>query len=738
MPGRGTRLGQAHDRVRTLAAAVLASTLAALLCTTAGAAEQGSTPPAVRKRAVARLGPIPGAPRAPFVVLDGEQRGVLFSYPLHEVAITELAWDRKSGTAQVRAALPPGVPAASRVEVHPRVMREMRALPLPAKVVPVQSKDASERHVAFDVAGPALQHPNGKLRLKVRALPDGAVIAHTTEEIELPPRATLEFAFGFLERSPQSQAAREPVRMSVFVCEREACERVFDEPTTSQSDASGWADRAVALPGRAGQRVTFRFEAERPRPRQATGLPVWSVPTLYAGEERLDGQPNLLLISLDTLRADHLGAYGYARDTSPFIDRELAAAGTVFEQSFSAATTTGPSHMTMFTGLAPTVHGVYGSSYFSGLSDGIPTLAEVLRLQGFETAAVTENGAMGAYRGFNRGFVSYYENKRRELEGAAGHIENTLARSLAWLDAHRDKRFFLFVHTYQVHAPYTPPTAFQGFFEGDGLDDRRADVLPSKWHPRSYDREIRYTDVQLEEFFAQLAARGLLENTLVVLVSDHGEEFLEHGALGHGPALHDEVLRVPLIVRGPGVAAGRRVKEPVSLVDLMATLLELAGLDPAAAPGQSFARSARAQTLASASAPRPIFSEARGSKELFLGRRGGMRTRQVEVPGYAVRVGDRKLIRNLGDPGRRPASTPGSTGPTYLYFDLAADPAERRDLIGSAGADAPLLRRLLESYVSTGEAKRASHRESVRTETGTPGVLDADRRAKLRALGYLE
>jgi len=696
------------------------------------------------QRPVVRLGPTPGAPGSPFVVLDEEQRDVLFAFPFADLVLEQVQWDRERGAVHALAVLPPDVAVSSRLEVQLRVAGPKGGRSLPSRIVEVSRDDFALRRVAIAFEDASLRAEGGTLRLKARALPQAALISHTTGEVAIPQRATLELGFGLASSVAEGAENQEPTLFFASVCAEDRCQRVFEEAVVPQAGAAKWIDRGVSLREHAGRRVTLRLEASRSVPERANGLPVWAVPTIYTERARAEGETSLLLISLDTLRADHLGAYGYRRDTSPFIDREIAARGTLFERCISAATTTGPSHMSMFTGLAPTVHGVYGSSYFRALADGVPTLAGVLLGQGFETAAVTENAAMGAYRGFNRGFSSYYENKRRELRGAAGHIENTLARSLAWLERNRAKRFFLFVHTYQVHAPFTPPPAFRKLFEGDGLDGRRARLLPKKWHPIQYDREIRYTDRSLEGFFTQAEARGLLENTIVVLLSDHGEEFGEHGAFGHGPGVHDEVLRVPLIVRGPGIAAGRRIGKPVSLVDLMATVLDLARVDAKDAPGHSFADDARVGVAPDAPAnSRPVFSEARAGKGIFLTKRHGPRGARVEVPVHAIRSGGRKLIRNPGPPhpSEAQAAAPGKSeaeGPVYRYFDLTADPGEWRNRWDPAVEEAARLHDLLEQHIAEVEAARSVVEDAVHTETGIPGVLDADRREKLEALGYLE
>lgn len=692
-----------------------------------------------RQIPVHRFGPPPGAAGADFAELDGDRRGVLFGYPLKTLHAKELVWNRETGRVSVNARRPTAARLGARLQVTPRVVHDRVVDPIAPIVATVRPDSTGAPGLTFDLEHPALRAEGGTLRLKWLLLPDWKSNVRTGELSHLPPNAKLRFSVAFQSPTPAGGATQ----FSVAVCRSGSCAKVFDEQVRSGDAPEGWRDREVDLGPYAGGSATLRFETVRSSA-EATELPLWSVPTLYGPEPAAHRGPNLLLISVDTLRADHLGTYGYARDTSPFIDRELAAKGTVFERCISTATTTAPSHMSMFTGLAPTVHGVHGEDFLLALDGEIATLAEVLRRAGFETGAVTENGAMGAYRGFSRGFTSYYENRHRKLFRRkldfAGHIENTLDRSLDWLERNRGTRFFLFVHTYQVHQPYTPPPAFEKFFEGDDVDGRLAQRLPPKFQPISYDREIRYTDASLREFFSKANARGLLEDTVVVLVSDHGDQFVEHGAIGHGPFLYDEVLHVPLIVRGPGIAAGRRVEEPVSLVDLMPTLLAWTGTDHRDSPARSFARRATEPVPQPPKEAPPIFSEARQGKAQLFTKKNGVRGARFQTPVFAIRVGDLKLIRTLGPPGAvSSAALPvGGVAPSYEYFDLATDPQELHDRWGPTEAEALRLRDLLEEHIARSELRRRALEAETQPEPPTPTALDAERREKLRALGYLE
>jgi arylsulfatase A-like enzyme len=372
----------------------------------------------------------------------------------------------------------------------------------------------------------------------------------------------------------------------------------------------------------------------------------------------------------------------------------------------------------MFTSLQPSVHRILGSTRGLVLPESVTTLAEVLREHNYATGAFTENAAISAPRGFFRGFDTYREVK--VVGERLGHVKRTLGDGLKWLERNRGRQFFLFLHTYQVHTPYQPPPAYAELFEGDGhVFDPRLDGRP-KWHPNHYDGEIRYTDDSLADFFGRARAAGLLKNTIVVFLSDHGEAFLEHDLYAHGPDVHEEVVRVPLIFFGPGIPRGQRVSTPVGLIDLMPTLLELAHASaPPGLMGRSFASLLRGDGDASEFANRPIISEAWW--QLAITATGGKR---LEVPIFAVRRGNRKLLR-----------WPQGSDFRFAYYDLASDPGERRDLYDPDDPDAASLRELLHGYPDQMAALRQA---LLSGELPSEVQPDPERQEKLRALGYLE
>jgi arylsulfatase A-like enzyme len=305
-----------------------------------------------------------------------------------------------------------------------------------------------------------------------------------------------------------------------------------------------------------------------------------------------------------------------------------------------------------------------------------------------------------------------------------GQADVTFGQAREWLAGHRDRRFFLFLHTFQVHTPYAPPPRYADLFgdaEAAGGDGDTPSHL--RWMAE-YDREIRYTDDELRLLFEAIDALRLGEDTVFILTSDHGEAFLEHGLLEHGARLDEEVLRVPLLLWGRGVPAGRRIAAPVAHVDLMPTILELLGLAaPASAEGLSLVPLLEGRGGEEALRGRALFSEARGTASLGPERS----LRRFLAPAFGVRVGDRKLARYRTDDG----------GFRYEYYDLGADPVERRDLYGSRAGEAADLRALVDGYEerSLAQRRRLGRGEAARPERV---FLDPRQEDKLRALGYLE
>jgi arylsulfatase A-like enzyme len=305
----------------------------------------------------------------------------------------------------------------------------------------------------------------------------------------------------------------------------------------------------------------------------------------------------IILISLDTLRQDHLGCYGYGRDTSPHIDRFASEAAVLFEAAYAQAPYTLPSHMSMLTGLYPEAHGILlpdptKEGGRNRLAEGVKTLAEVLKEKGYKTTAFTDGLLVDGRFGFDQGFDDYRdERKTRHEENGFRRYGEALQQ---WIKNNAAHDFFLFIHTYDTHAPYVPPEPFRSRF----LSQPAARTLPQasllycsllgvhnafrieeyqslQEVVDRYDGSIAFVDDQLGKLFGLLKKLGLWEKALIVVTSDHGESFMENRLMmGHGLCVGNEEILVPLLIKLPGsLHRGRRVTRVVESVDIMPTIL---------------------------------------------------------------------------------------------------------------------------------------------------------------------
>ncbi|HEX6199268.1 MAG TPA: sulfatase, partial [Thermoanaerobaculia bacterium] len=378
---------------------------------------------------------------------------------------------------------------------------------------------------------------------------------------ETPPGVELRFRVSV---APEGAGADEAVE-------------VFDETLTTAEDGR-WADREVSLERWAGERVSVVLATEAAAGAPAGGAaPVraaWSAPEVLSRERRPEGW-NVVLVVLDTLRADRLGAYGYDRPTSPYLDA-LAGRSTLFTTAVSQSSWTRPSIQSLLNGLYPESR--------NGLDS--PPLSEVLRRHGYRTRAIT-GGAQLAYQfGFSRGFE---QHAIEDWVRAPDRVVETL-------EADRPRKHFLFLHTYEIHDPYEHRELAAGLDPGRvGEVFRRAtwerlreDLTEGEREYISalYDSGIAYTDRQLGRLIGRLDERGLLDRTLLIVTADHGEELWDHGLWGHGRAMLEHQIRVPLIVRVPpamrealDLSEGPEViRQQVRLVDLYPTILDLLGV----------------------------------------------------------------------------------------------------------------------------------------------------------------
>jgi arylsulfatase A-like enzyme len=416
-----------------------------------------------------------------------------------------------------------------------------------------------------------------------------------------------------------------------------------------------------------------------------------------------DPRPDVLLIVLDAVRADHLGVYGYERPTSPTLDA-FAREAVVYRTAIAPGTWTPPSHASMLTGLLPSSHGVghVGETVGDGiyaLDPGVETLAERMQGAGYRTAAFIGNGGyLSPVFGLAQGFETYRIKGLRSVDD--------LARVLAeWLERRRGRPVFALVNVIDAHEPYEPPPPYDRMFPG------RLEHAPPRhpqdeqnargWFPSPeeiahyvgrYDGEIRHIDDRLGDVFAALRRSGRWDNALVIVTADHGELFGERNRLGHGGDPIYPLVRVPLIVKYPQRARVGTEAAPVSLADIPATVLATLGLPPLA-PGQRPLWEQTGPAVAEHGSPRAFTRAAFGTDGLEL----------VEV----VRDGDRKLV----------------------LYDLARDPAETAPLDPTTHAAGPRLDAELRRVVASLPALR---RGPVVYPRG-----DALLAERLRALGYL-
>jgi choline-sulfatase len=425
--------------------------------------------------------------------------------------------------------------------------------------------------------------------------------------------------------------------------------------------------------------------------------------------------PRIVLITVDALRADHLGVYGYARPTSPQID-EFARESVVVRDAIAQAPYTKASIASLMTGLIPAAHKTFSSSVtVADAMDGhvgpklprtdvlpseITTLAEAMKAVGYATAAITTNPFLIGDFGFAQGFDSF---EFLADEGFA-HADQVFPRGLQQIDAHPGP-LFLWMHVMEPHSPYSPPAQFRPMFPplpppvpippsveippwiqvGGSRDLRLYESL--------YDGEVRCADAAFGAFLDALRRRSGFENTIVVLTADHGEQFLEHGGLEHNTALYDELIRVPLIIRAPTLSPSR-VNAQVQLIDLYPTLIAMAGGRP------------------------PPNIQGRDVSAVIRGAATSERA-------YAERVGEQYAVRT---PAWKLIVGPGSE---RALFDLAHDPREQRNVMARHAAVAAQLERGLDRMLSS----------ALRAARGIPGAstpVDDATIERLKTLGYVQ
>jgi arylsulfatase A-like enzyme len=567
----------------------------------------------------------------------------------------------------------------------------------------------------------------GELRRALRADPPSVYRA----ALSVPEQGRLRFAIGI--EGIGIPEGEDGVRFDVELSFREVVHRLYTHHVTRRD---GWIEADVSLEAYAGREVELFFKTSRSHlglhpPSPSSDLAVWAHPKVWI--PRSDGDretaPDVILVTVDTLRADHLSSYGHARNTSPSIDA-LAADGILFENAFTTVPRTTPALASLMTGDYPRKHGLM--TLLDALSSEKRTLAEVLSEQGYATAAfVTPNvhRRSGLWQGFD------VFDDRVDSDDPSARAEQMAARALRWLDEQRGGRLFLWLHLWDPHFRYDAPAphdeAFdpqpgkqlslyrridrgelrlgEVYFENDLTTEEVARVVAR------YDGEIRYADGVIGRFLDGLRDLSLYAPALVVFTADHGESLGEHGYyFEHGAYLYDSSLRIPLILKLPlARRAGTRITDPAMIFDVTPTVLSSLSLEERlGSPGRD---------LLSASGSGEVLGETRFHE---TGHRFFAQNPRRQLDGPAghwksARAGNWKLIR-----------IPTPDGDIHELYDLEEDPGETRNLFRE---DDPVARDLVKKL----DAWLAGFGEVTEGDAASDAI-DPATAERLRALGYLD
>ncbi len=546
-------------------------------------------------------------------------------------------------------------------------------------------------------------------------------------EVPVSDKSTLHFGMGVAESG-------KPVEFEVRAGADEKV--LFSKKLT---DSETWVDAQVDLSKYAGQ--TLRLALKTSGQEGAVGL--WANPLLTSTAPKR--RPNVLVYMIDTLRADHTSLYGYARDTTPFL-KKLGSQGIVFDDSHVQSTWTKPSVASMMTSLYSVTHGIYRET--DTIPKGAATLAEHLRGAGYVTASIVANPFAGRMTGLDRGFDYMTEFPAVQRHGAEAHraTDSTAVNALAlpWIEEHHDEPFFLYAHSTDPHAPYRPPAEFEAAFTnpketpefdqeyhemwgirrlGGAVFSREESIKrgidPNTYIRKAferYDGEIANNDRNIELLIQKLESSGVLDNTLVFIVSDHGEEFMEHGWTGHGFSLYQEQTHGVFLMWNPErFGTPRRIAEPVQLIDLMPTILDLLNIPvQGVVQGQSLVPLAMGQPF----------------------ERAGIMTSRVPQVATSPAPIPENLTQTFAwlDPKwkliyRDEAKQAGLN--SIELYDRQTDPNDRQDV---ASQNPEVVKKLM-----AGVNDWIGGQEEVRAALGSLGTstLDAATLERLRSLGYI-
>lgn len=441
---------------------------------------------------------------------------------------------------------------------------------------------------------------------------------------------------------------------------------------------------------------------------------------------------HIFLITIDTLRADHLGAYGYQRNTSPFID-SIAEKGVLFENAFSQSSTTCPSHASIFTGLYPSQHRVLANHYL--LSESNRTLAEILKENGFDTTAFTSTDVHFLSTRLDQGFEFYEEPMDAQKTYGIRYrpARLTVNNAMIWLDNFNPARkLFMWIHLYDPHLPYNPPPAyvknldrdkenFFNFIEKYGINLEVFDNNPEKLYQyiTQYDAEIKYVDEELQRFYGYVENKGLNKNSLWIITADHGEGLGQHNFLNHAKMVYQEQIHVPLIFLFTDLEIeSKRLDHIVENFDIFSTVLDILKIkteDELMREVQSDSQWPSIRGLKEINTERFAFAERNiyPEKDPFPPKVPEHRRRWEKGDKYSIQDENYKYIFRTHYPDE--------------FYDLKEDPYEKTNLINKSREVEKMLKGMISKYIRFFDKYRQQ-----KDQTVDPKVLK-----KLRSLGYV-
>lgn len=656
---------------------------------------------------------------------------------------------------------------------------EIRTYTLDARGLPAAATASQLRHLMIqpsDVKGARFEIESVRLVFRkeyLAGLPSGrgwqglAEIYHETLTgrspeairipVNVPQRAQLDLAIGTVEYGPMT------FRVGVRPTGATADDLLLDRTLTTPYR---WEPAPVDLSRFAGQQVTLSLSLSS---EHAGGLGFWGSPTVRSlgaippptGPARADAtRPRgVILIWADTLRRDHVSAYGYQRDTTPTI-RRMAEEGTLFRDCIGQATWTKVATPSLMTSLYPATHGV------RDFSDRLPseavTLAEVFRDAGYATLSMASVIFTGKFTNLHQGFEELHEDSSLPQGGGRnGAYPSKSARTyvdrlLPWLEAHREVPFFVFLHVTDPHDPYKPYPPYDtlwGDASKEGEHERQAkevrkfisapllklfgmptrdDLKRANFDPDAYvafdrdwyDGSIRGMDAEIARLLERLRGLGLDDKTLVVFTADHGEEFLEHGRTFHGQSTYGELSNLPLVMRGPGVVPkGKVVEDTVQTIDIMPTILEISQLPiPAAAQGHSLVSLLSGPSKGEVKAAEPNADRVAITEKAKTSEPVGAPPPQ-DTESFSIVAGRWKLVWNTLRP---------SGGPEFELYDHVADPLNAHDV---ASEHPDVVQRLTKDL---GEWRKKAEAARLKPDAGAAEGMSKENLERLKALGYVQ